>query len=113
MYTDSIKHSDIFSNKSVYLILISRLALFIFFQALIALVINSWETSEKYWLLTATLTNFVSIALLFILFRRDGKNYLSIFSFSRAGLRKDIFIFTGLAIVSLPLVFVPGYFLSI
>jgi hypothetical protein len=83
------------------------------FQALIALLVNSWEASEKYWLLTATLTNIVSIALLFILFKRDGNKYFNIFSFSRASLKKDIFIFSGLALLSGPIVFLPGYFLSI
>jgi hypothetical protein len=45
-------------------ILTSRLGLFLIFQALIALLASSWETSEHYWLLTATLTNIVSIILL-------------------------------------------------
>lgn len=59
-------------NAITFLILVSRLALFMVFQALIALLANSWENSEKYWLLTATLTNIISIALLFMLFKRDG-----------------------------------------
>lgn len=100
------------SNAITYIILVSRLALFMVFQALTALLINSWEASEKYWLLTATLTNIVSMALLFILFRRDGNNYVNIFSFIRASFKKDIIIFAGLAIVSVPIVFIPGFFLS-
>jgi hypothetical protein len=83
------------------------------FQALIALLVNSWKTSEKYWLLTATLTNIVSITLLIILFKREGNKYFNIFSFNRASIKKDIFIFLGLALLSIPIVFVPGYFLSI
>jgi hypothetical protein len=101
------------SNTIIFSILVSRLALFMVFQALIALLANSWETSEKYWLLTATLTNIVSIALLFVLFKRDGNTYFNIFSFNRAGIKKDIFVFSGLAVLSVPVVFVPGYFLSI
>jgi ABC-type multidrug transport system permease subunit len=42
-----------------------RLILFLFFQAIIALITRSWESSEKYWLLTATLTNLVSLATFF------------------------------------------------
>lgn len=95
------------------LMLISRPVLFLFFQLLIALIFNSWQKSEKYWLLTATLTNITCIALLTVLFKREGKNFLSIFSIDRAKFKKDIFVFTGLAIVSLPLVLTPGYFLSI
>lgn len=96
-----------------HLMLVSRLALFIIFQALIALLVNSWESSQKYWLLTATLTNIVSITLLYFLFKREGINYFSIFSFNRECIKKDIYIFLGLALVSGPVAFVPGYFLSI
>lgn len=97
----------------VFLILVSRLVLFMVFQALIAFLANSWEASEKYWLLTATLTNVVSIALLFIVLKHDGRKYFSIFSVNRAVIKKDLFIFIGLALVSVPIVLIPGYFLSI
>ncbi|HYX09939.1 MAG TPA: hypothetical protein VE912_24645 [Bacteroidales bacterium] len=101
------------SNAMTYLILVSRLVLFMVFQTSIALIVNAWEASEKYWLLTATLTNIVSIILLFILFKMDGNTYFSIFTFHRASIKKDIIVFFGLAIVSVPVVFIPGYFLSI
>jgi len=113
MTTNKTRRTIIILNTITVLLLVSRLALFIVFQAFIALLVNSWEASEKYWLLTATLTNIVSINLLFILFKRDGNSYFNIFSFSRASLKKDLFIFLGLALVSVPIVFVPGYFLSI
>jgi len=101
------------STTIPFLLLASRLVFFLTFQALIALQVNSWETSEKYWLLTATLTNIVSIALLFILFRRDGEHYLNIFTFKMAGLKKDIFIFSGLALLAVPIILLPGHFLGI
>ncbi|NEN25675.1 hypothetical protein G3O08_19465 [Cryomorpha ignava] len=100
------------SSAITYLILVSRLFLFLFFQALIALIAHSWETSEKYWLLTATQTNIVSISLLFILFKRDGIRFFKIFSFNRASIKKDIYIFIGIVIVTAPIVVVPGYLLS-
>lgn len=105
--------TNIKQHVLTYALLGSRFIFFFLFQALIALLVNSWKTSEKYWLLTATLTNIVSMVLLFILFKRDGKTYCGIFSFSRKTIRKDIVIFLGLAIVSVPIVFLPGYFLSI
>lgn len=92
--------------------LASRLILFLFFQTLIALIASSWDTSEKQWILTATLTNIVSIILLYLLFRKDGQRYLDIFRFSRSEFKKDILVFIGLALISLPVVFVPGYFIS-
>jgi len=101
------------SNNSTYVILVSRLLLFLFFQALIAIFLKSWEASEKYWLLTATLTNTVSIALLYFFFRREGLNYLDIFRINRSLFRKDILIFLGIFLISVPLVFAPGYFLSL
>lgn len=101
------------SKTAVLLMLVSRLTLFLVFQAIVALLANSWEVSEKYWLLSATLTNLVSIALLFILFKLDGENYFGIFSFSRANMKNDLLVFLGLAIVTVPLVFLPGYFLSV
>ncbi|MEA4982251.1 MAG: hypothetical protein VB066_05990 [Paludibacter sp.] len=101
------------STTTTFLILASRLVLFMVFQSLIALIVNSWEISEKYWLLSATLTNIVSIALLFTLFKREGKKYFNIYSFNRERIKKDILIFVGLALVSGPVVFIPGYFLSI
>ncbi|MDF1561133.1 MAG: hypothetical protein P1P83_13155 [Bacteroidales bacterium] len=71
-------------------LLVSRLVLFLLFQCLIALVPRSWTRSEGYWLLAATLTNLVSIALLFHLFRSEGRSYLSLFRFDRLTYRKDI-----------------------
>ncbi len=100
-------------GKYIYAVLVSRLLLFLVFQIIIALVTGSWAKSEKYWLLSATLTNFVSIALLFYLFRMEGLNYLSIFRIKRSCFRKDILVFAGIFVISVPLVFVPGYLLSL
>lgn len=100
------------SKTVIFLLLVSRSLMFLIFQALIALLLNSWETSQKYWLLTATLTNIVSIILLILLFKRDGIEYLSIFSFNKIHVKKDILIFIGLVILSLPVIFLPGYMIS-
>ena len=101
------------SNSCTYAVLVSRLVLFLLFQAVIAVFLKSWEASEKYWLLTATLTNIVSIALLFFLFRREGQYYPGIFRINRSLFKKDILVFLGIILISGPLVFGPGYFLSL
>lgn len=101
------------SCKITYILLFSRMTLFIFFQALISIILHSWEISEKYWLLSATLTNIVSITLLLIIFKRDGISFLKIFSPNKKTIKKDIYIFIGIVFVTMPIVFVPGYFLSI
>lgn len=67
--------SDI-NTKGLILLLCSRLFLFAFFQCAFALIFNSWPASEKYWILTATMTNIVSIIILIFQFRRD-KYYTS------------------------------------
>jgi hypothetical protein len=93
-------------------LLVSRFGLFLLFQCLIAIVLHSWTRSEGYWLLAATVTNFVSIALLFILFRSEGKSYLSLFRFERRTYRKDVRVFLVLALLTGPVAFGPNYLLS-
>lgn len=101
-------------NKGAgYFLLPSRLLFFLIFQAVIALILNSWEKSEKYWLLSATLTNIASIWLLLLLFRKEGRSFFELFRFNKKTLKKDILIFSGLVIIAGPIVFLPGYFLSI
>jgi len=102
------------TKKGVLFVMLgSRLLLFLLFQAIIALIAHSWITSQKYWLLTATLTNLVSISLLFILFKREGKNYFKIFRFARKTFKKDILVFLGIMVFAGPVALAPNYFLSI
>jgi hypothetical protein len=101
------------NNRSPYYLLLSRLFLFLIFQAIIALILNSWEKSEKYWVLTATMTNIVSLWLLFMLFRKEDKSFAELFRIRKDTLKKDILIFSGLVLIAGPIVFLPGYFLSI
>lgn len=95
-----------------WLLLPSRLFFFLFFQALLAWWFHSWDTSIRYWLLSATLTNMFSIALLAVLFKREGIRYWRIFSFPRASLKKDLLLFAGLALLTVPVTLGPGYFLA-
>jgi hypothetical protein len=100
------------SLPAMMALLVSRMLLFLFFQSVIALIMSSWKRSEGYWLLTATLTNLVSITLLWLLFRKDGMSYAGLFRFKRTTLRKDILIFIGLTILCGPVVFGPNILLS-
>lgn len=90
----------------------SRLVLFLFFQILIALFSGSWKLSERYWLLSATLTNIVSIVLLWILFRKEGLRFINIFRFERSTIKRDLLLFLGITLIAGPVVFAPGYLLS-
>lgn len=98
--------------KVVYLLLFSRLFLFLFFQSLIALLMCSWEASEKYWMLVATMGNIVSIFLLIWLYKIEGLNYFNLFHFNRENWKRDFLYFIGLSVVLIPVVLIPGYFLS-
>ncbi len=115
MITPSERNNPVDSGqivpKNPVMMLFSRLVLFALFQALIALVLNSWRESEKYWLLTATLTNIISVVLLIALFRQEGTKYLSIFRFTKEW-KQDLKIFIGLALLSMPMVLVPSLVLS-
>jgi len=93
-------------------LLASRMLLFLLFQFLIAIILGSWIRSEGYWLLTATLTNIVSIALLVFLFRKEKLRYLDLFRFRGDTFKKDIIIFLGLMLLCGPVVFGPNYLLS-
>ena len=93
-------------------LLASRMLLFLVFQAIVALILRSWSRSEGYWLLTATLTNIVSIALLMNLFRKEKQRYLDLFRFRSDTLKKDILIFLGLTLLCGPVVFGPNSLLS-
>lgn len=88
--------------------LFSRLLLFVFFQLLIALILSSWKESEKYWLLTATFANFVSIILLKILLRKEGIKYFSLFLFTRYKGGFDLLFSLGLLIISIPVILIPS-----
>lgn len=90
----------------------SRFLLFLIFQAVIALIFSSWSRSEGYWLLVATLTNLVSISILWFLFRKEGLSYCGLFHFNRGTFKKDILIFLGLVLLCGPVVFGPNYLLS-
>jgi hypothetical protein len=107
-----LTHLKEIRTKGLILVFISRLLLFAFFQGLLALLFRSWKESEKYWLVTATLTNAVSIFALARLFKQEGLRYLSIFQLPKAGRKKDLLITAGLSLLSIPLVLLPSLLLS-
>jgi hypothetical protein len=101
-----------------WLMLVSRSLLFIFFQALIALVLAAagqspaWDASVGWWTVVAILTNFVSIYLLVRLFKAEGKRYLDILRFSRATYKKDLLWFFASGVIGLPLAAAPVNYLG-
>lgn len=66
MATIRLKKTLKHNGSITYFLLVSRLFLFIFFQALIAIIVHSWEASEKYWLLFSIAL--CHLSLIYILF---------------------------------------------
>lgn len=98
--------------KKLLILLFSRPFLFVFFQILIAVFFTSWENSLKYWALTATLTNIVSIVFLIALFKQENISYFSIFRFQKAKLKGDLLWFLILFFISVPSAIIPSLALS-
>jgi hypothetical protein len=92
-----------------WLMLISRSALFLFFQLLITLVLavtgtpSAWNESARYWTFLAFLTNFVSLYLLLRVFNAEGKRFWDILRFSRATWKSDLLWFLGFSIIGMPI----------
>ena len=96
-----------------WLMLISRSALFLAFQLLIALVLvlagksAAWREAARYWPFMAILANIVSIYLLVRLYREEGMRYLDAIKFSRGTWKKDVLWFLGASLIGLPIISLP------
>jgi hypothetical protein len=95
------------------LLLPSRLLLFLIFQLCAALIIGSIEQSAKYWILSASVTNVISIAALIYVQKLKGLRFLDLFTFDKTSFKKDISVFLGITLVCGPVVFLPNYYLSL
>jgi hypothetical protein len=98
--------------KKLFLLLSSRLFLFLSFQIFIALFLNSWEESVKYWALSASLANIVGIVLLAILFNQENISLFSIFRFQKETLKGGLIWFLILLLLSVPIAIIPSLALS-
>lgn len=96
-----------------WLMLISRSALFLFFQLLIALVLAAagtqaaWVESARWWTFVAFLANFVSIYLLVRVFTAEGKRYFEVIRFSRQTVKTDLLWFFGSSLIGMPIAAAP------
>jgi hypothetical protein len=95
------------------LMLLSRSALFILFQALFAAFFalagnsSAWLESARWWPFVAIFTNIVSIVLLILLFRKEGKQYFQLLRFSRETVKKDLLWLLGLTVIGGPIMALP------
>ena len=92
-----------------WLMLISRSALFLFFQLAIALILavtgtpSAWNESTRWWTFMAFLANFASMYLLVRIFNAEGKRFWDLFRFSRETWKADLLWFFGLSLIGLPI----------
>lgn len=96
-----------------WLMLLSRSALFLIFQLLIALFLvfvgtsSAWLEAARYWPFMAIFANIVSIFLLVRLYRVEGRRYLDAIKFSGVTWKKDLLWFIGASIVGMPIAAAP------
>ena len=107
-------HANVQQNRWPWLMLPSRLALFAFWQMVLALVLvllgtpNAWQASAAWWPVTAVLANLVCIGLLRSLYRQEGSNYWHIFRLQRQTIKTDLLILLGTLILAGPIAFLPN-----
>jgi membrane protease YdiL (CAAX protease family) len=105
-------------NSGSYSFLISilpfRLILFAVFQLLVsgllglAAVQTPWQASSAWWLITAALTNIVTIFFLVRLFKREDLTYFQVFKFEKQFIKKDLLVLAGIFLISGPVAMLPS-----
>ena len=102
--------------SNLWLMLLSRSALFLFFQFLIALTVvvigkkstfEAWDESARWWTFIAFFANLGSLYLLTRVFQAEGKSYFEILRFSRRAWKMDLLWFIVFSIIALPIAALP------
>ena len=105
--------SLITTNSYPWLMLISRSALFLFIQLLIAPILalagtaSAWNESARWWTFIAFLANFVSIYLLVRVFKAEGRRYFESIRFSRPTVKTDLIWFFLSSLIGMPIAAAP------
>ena len=96
-----------------WMMLISRSALFLFFQIVITLVLaavvtpSAWDESASWWTFMAFLANFASLYLLVRVFNVEGKRYFDAIRFSRKTAKTDLIWFFLSSLIGMPIAAAP------
>jgi hypothetical protein len=112
----SLSSSTVAATSHPWLMLLSRSALFLFFQLSIAFFFaaagsqeagNAFQASARWWTFMAFLANFVSIYLLLRVFKAEGKRYWEAIRFSRSTVKTDLIWFGLSSLVGMPIASAP------
>lgn len=101
-----------------WLMLISRLGLFITTQALFALGFllagsaTAWEAAANWWPFAVTITNLICAFLMIHLFSQEGKRFWDIFRIQKEFIKKDLLALLGITILMGPIAFLPNIWLG-
>ena len=98
--------------------LFSRLCFFLVVQLFLYLVFvmtgisSPWVEASKYWIVFPVIANVASVAILYYLERRNGRNYFKLFTFPKESRKKDLLLTVGVFLIAFPLAMVPNLVLS-
>jgi hypothetical protein len=101
-----------------WIMLFSRISLFIGIQAMFALGFllagssNAWESSAHWWPFVVTIANLICIALLVRLFEQEGKRFWDIFRIRKEHIKSDLLALLGILIILGPVAFLPNVWLG-
>jgi hypothetical protein len=106
------------ASRWPWIMLFSRISLFIGIQATFALGFllagssNAWESSANWWPFVVTITNIICVALLVRLYRQEDKRFWDVFRIQKEHLKSDLLALLGLLIVLGPVAFLPNVWLG-
>lgn len=101
-----------------WLLLPSRLLLFAAFQAVIALVL--WIATARfdlqaaglYWPFAATGANIVTVLVLWLVYKNEGRSFVELYKFTKGSVGKDILVVVALFVLAAPLSMFPNTLLG-
>ena len=102
------------TTKTVpWLMLLSRSALFLLIQAIIAAILiaagsaSGWDESARWWTLVVSLANAASLFLLIRAFKSEGRNFWDILRFPRDGWKNDLLWLLAFTVIGGPIAALP------
>ena len=118
VYNFNRKDIHVPTKTAPWLMLLSRSIFFLVAQAFIAIFLawmgnpDIWKESARWWIFLPVFANVISIILLVLVFRAEGKRYLDLFRFSRETVKTDLLWLFGSSLIGLPAAALPMNFLG-